>query len=245
VDWPSLGAGGIAFQQGGKLYVMDLPSEQLRELSIDLPANGEHTSQHVVAAGDQVRIRDALGGLDYSLAPDGSALLFSALGDIVRVPVHGAPSDMTSTPGVDEDHPSWSPDAARLIAYTTDVNGEQQVAVRPATGGPERLLTHTRTGYFYTATWSPAGDVMAVPDANHALWLVPVDGRGGHLVARDPYAEIRDATFSPDGRWLAYSTQRSTRLRAIHLRELASGRDVVVSSPMESDRLPVFTSDGR
>ena len=244
VDWPTLGAGGIAFQEGGKLYVLDLPSERLRELTVDVAENDAQTSARDVAAGDQVRIMDALGGVDYSVAPDGSALLVSAHGDIVRAPVRGAPADLTRTPGVDEDHPSWSPDG-RLIAYTTDVDGEQQVAVRPAVGGAEHLLTHMRTGYFYTAAWSPAGDVLAVPDANHALWLVPADGRGPQLVTRDPYAEIRDATFSTDGRWLAYSTQRPTRLRAIHLRELASGRDVVVSSPMESDRLPVFTPDGR
>ena len=243
VDWPSLGAGGIAFQQGGRLYRLDLPSERLHELAVEVPRDGS-TAPHEVVAGDLARIKDALGGVDYSLAPDGSALLASARGDIVRVPASGAPSDLTRTPGVDEDHPSWSPDG-RLIAYTTDVGGEQQVAVRPAAGGPERLLTRSHAGYFYTGVWSPKGDVLAVADANHALWIVPVDGREAQLVARDPYAEIRDAAFSPDGRWLAYSTELSTRLRAIHLHDLASGKDVTVSSPMESDRLPVFTPDGR
>lgn len=68
--------------------------------------------------------------------------------------------------------------------------------------------------------------------ANHALWLVPLDGRGPRLVARGPYAEIRDASFSPDGLWLVYSTQRQTRLRQIHPHELSSGRDIVVSSSM-------------
>ena len=244
VDWPSLGAGGIAFQQGGKLYRLDPPSEQLHELAIEVPDVGGSTAPHEAAAGDLVRVKDALGGVDYSLSPDGSALLVSARGDIVQAPVRGAPSDLTRTPGVDEDHPSWSPDG-RMIAYTTDADGEQQVAVRPVAGGPERRLTHSRAGYFYTAVWSPKGDVLVVPDANHALWIVSVDGREGQLIARDPYAEIRDAAFSPDGRWLAYSTQRATRLRAIHLHDLASGTDVTVSSPMESDRLPVFTSDGR
>ena len=86
---------------------------------------------------------------------------------------------------------------------------------------------------------------MVVADANHGLWLVPLNGSGPQRMAQDPYAEIRDAAFSPDGRWLAYSTQRATRMRAIHLRELASGRDTVISSPFESDRLPTFTSDGR
>lgn len=244
VDWPSLGAGGITFQQGGKLYAIDLPSERLRELCVDTPDNGERTAPRDVAPADRARVSDALGGVDYSLAPDGSSLLISARGDVVQASAHGAPRDLTQSPGVDEDHPSWSPDG-RWIAYTTDVNGEQQIAVRPAFDGPERLLTRSHAGYFYTAVWSPAGDRLAVPDANHGLWLIATDGRSASLVARDPYAEIRDAAFSPDGRWLAYSTQRSTRLRAIHLRDLASGRDVIVSSPMESDRLPVFTPDGR
>jgi tricorn protease len=244
VDWPSLGAGGIAFQQGGKLYRLDPSSEQVSEVKVEVPDDGAETAPREADASGFVRVKDALGGVDYSLSPHGAALLISAHGDLVQVTIHDAPVDLTHTPGVDEDHPSWSLDG-RWIAYTTDVDGEQQVAVRPAAGGPERRLTHSRAGYFYSAAWSPEGDTLAVADANHALWLIPLDGSGPKLVARDPYAEIRDAAFSPDGRWLAYSTQRATRLRAIHLREIESGRDVVVSSPMESDRLPVFTADGR
>ena len=244
VDWPSLGAGGIAFQQGGKLYRLDPSSERVSEVKVDVPDDGAETAPREADASGFVRVKDALGGVDYSLSPNGSALLVSAHGDLVRVTARGAPGDLTRTPGVDEDHPSWSPDG-RTIAYATDADGEQQVAVRPAAGGPERRLTHSRAGYFYSAAWSSKGDTLAVADANHALWLIPLDGSGAKLVARDPYAEIRDAAFSPDGLWLAYSTQRATRLRAVHLRQIESGRDVVVSSPMESDRLPVFTADGR
>ena len=244
VDWPSLGAGGIAFQQGGRLYHLDPSSEKVSEIKVNVPDDGALTAPREGDASGFVRVTDALGGVDYGLSPDGSVLFVSAHGDLVRVAPRSAPVDLTRTPGVDEDHPSVSPDG-RTIAYTTDRDGERQVAVRPAAGGPERLLTHSHAGYFSSAAWSPKGDTLAVADANHGLWLVPLDASSPRLIARDPYAEIRDASFSPDGRWLAYSTQRSTRLRAIHMREIESGRDVVVSSPMESDRLPVFTSDGR
>jgi tricorn protease len=54
VDWPSLGAGGITFQQGGKLYLLSLPSEKLRELTIDVPGTGERTAARDVAAGDRI-----------------------------------------------------------------------------------------------------------------------------------------------------------------------------------------------
>ena len=107
------------------------------------------------------------------------------------------------------------------------------------------MLTHFAVGYFYTPVWSPQGDSLAVADANHALWWVQINGAPPRRIAEDSYAEIRDAAFSPDGRWLAYSTQRPTGLRAIHLNELATGSDTIVSSAMESDRSPMFTGDGR
>ena len=244
VDWPSLGGRTISFQQGGRLWAIDLPSETLRQVAVAAPDDGARTTARTMAVGPWTRARDATGGIDYALSPDGRSLLLSARGDIFRVRADGAADDLTATPGIDEDHPSWSADG-RTIAYETEAGGGQQLAVRPAAGGPQRLLTHFATGYRYDGVWSPSGDALAVADANHALWLVPTDGSGPHRVARDPCAEIRDAAFSPDGRWLAYSTMRPNRNRAIHLRELASGRDVVASTPMDSDRDPAFSADGR
>ena len=244
IDFPSLGGTTITFQQGGVLYAIDLPSERLRQIPAQVPDDGERTAPLTLVVDKTVRVKDALGGVDYALSPDGKDVLLSARGDLFRVPETGSPINLTATPGIDEDHPAWSPDG-QTIAYTTDVNGEQQIAVRSVAGGAEHLLTKWKVGYFYSPTWSPRGDTLAVADANHGLWLVPISGGGPQLITRDIYAEIRDAAFSPDGRWLAYSTQRPTRQRAIHLRDLTTGHDTVVSSPLESDRDPVFTPDGR
>jgi tricorn protease len=244
VDWPSLGGSTISFQQGGRLFAIDLPSERLHQIKVDVPDDGERTAAHTVLVGSAARVTDAMHYVDYALSPSGDALLLSARGDLFIVRPHTAGENLTHTTGVDEDHPAWSLDG-RTIAYQTDVSGEQQIAVRPTADGAERLLTRFRTGYFYTPAWSPLGDSLAVADVHHSLWWIHLDGRTPKLIAADPYAEIRDAAFSPDGRWLAYSTQRASQVRAIHLYELASGTDTIVSSPMESDRSPVFTSDGR
>ena len=50
VDWPSLGDNGIVFQEGGSLYVMDLPSEQVHKLSVDVPDDGINTNVRYVDA---------------------------------------------------------------------------------------------------------------------------------------------------------------------------------------------------
>ena len=226
------------------MWAIDLPSEKLREVNISFRQAVAPNQMQTLAVGGLARATDVMNHIDYALSPHGDSLLVSARGDLFRLDHASHAENLTNTPGVEEDHPSWSPDD-HLIAYQTDSNGAQQLAIRAATDGPEKVLTHFPSGYFYTPLWSPKGDGLLVPDANHSLWWVHIDGSAPQKIAFDPYAEIRDASFSPDGRWVAYSTQRSTQLRALHLHELASGEDIIVSSPMESDRLPVFSQDGQ
>ncbi len=243
VDWPSLAAQTIVFQQGGHLWAIDLPSERLRKVDVTY-ADLQQPKVGAEAVGKFARVTDAMNHIDYASSPRGDSLLLSARGDLFRLDRASHAEDLTNTPGVEEDHPSWSPDG-RMIAYETDRDGSQQLAVQAATGGPGRLLTHYTSGYFYTPLWSPRNDSFVVADAAHSLWWVRLDGSNPQKIGFDPHSEIRDASFSPDGRWVAYSTERSSQLRAIHLHELATGSDTVVSSPMESDRLPVFSPDGQ
>ncbi|NPD68887.1 hypothetical protein HN018_03060 [Lichenicola cladoniae] len=264
IEFPSLGvadakpgsAATITFQQAGKLWSIDLPSEQMHQVGVDVPDDGTRTQPRWVKVADAIRATDTSQTVDYDLSPNGARAAFSARGDLFTVPAeHGAIRDLTQTSNADEDHPAWSPDG-RTIAYTTDVTGSQQIAIRAAvpgaTDGPtgqgtgaERIISQFKTGFFYTPVWSPDGRTLAVPDGNHNLWLVTTDGSEPRLVAQDKYTEIHDAAFSPDGKWLAYSTQRASQMKAIHLHEVAAGQDVIVSSPMNSDFDPAFSADGK
>ena len=251
IEFPSLGAGAISFQQGGRLWRLDLPSETLHPLDIEIAGNRASVAPRMMQAASAIRLEDGfqypwpIKLIDYALSPDGSRAAFSARGDIVMVPVGaGAPRNLTNSTDADEDHPAFSPDG-RMIAYTTDVTGEQQIAVRPVAGGPERILTHFTSGFPYLPVWSPDGNRLAFGDASHNLWLLDI--RDGNLfrAARNPVREIRDAGFSPDGQWLAFSTQRSGGVACIHLFDIAHRRDNVVSDPLENDTKPVFLPDGR
>jgi tricorn protease len=243
VDTPSLGGHTITFQQGGRLFAIDLPSESLRQITVDVPDEGTRTSPRVAPAG-KVRAVDAMHEVDYALSPDGTEVALSAQGELFALRADKTWRNMTNTPGADEDHAAWSPDG-RQIAYETDASGEQQIALRARAGGPERVLTHFRTGALYTPVWSPDGTKMLVANAEHELWLVSTDGAPTRQIAQDPQAEIRDADFSPNGQLIAYSTTRPNRQRAIHIQAVAGGEDTVVSSPFESDRMPRFSADGR
>ena len=245
VDFPSLGDSAITFGQGGKLWAIDLPSQQLHEVKADVPDDGTRTQPRWIKVADAIRDTDTSQNVDYAVSPNGARAAFSARGDLFSVAAeHGAIRNLTRTSSADEDHPAWSPDGATL-AYTTDSSGNQQVAMRPAAGGPEKLLTRFKTGFYYTPVWSPDGRTLAVPDGNHNLWLVTTDGADPRHVAQDAYKEIHDPAFSPDGKWLAFSTTRDNRQRAIHLYEIAAARDTIVSDAMGNDFNPTFSPDGK
>jgi tricorn protease len=246
IDFPALGGDAIAFQDGGKLYRIDLPSEQLSEVPISVPDDNLRTRQRVDAVKDELRDSDPAGQVNYALAPNGKRTLFSARGDIFSVPSeYGATRDLTGTPGVDEDHPAWSPDG-RTIAYTTDVTGGQQIAIRPAEGGPEKVLTEFKDGYFYGPVFAPDGKTLAFSDGSHKLWILRTDGGAPRLVAQDKLGEIHDQAFSPDARWLAFSmTAPSDRRRDLYLYEIASAKLTKLGNGSEVDYGPAWSADGK
>jgi tricorn protease len=244
IDMPSLGEGSISFQQGGSLYMLALPSERLRRIDIDVPDDGVRTHSRDVRTQDLIRDSDKAGA-DYAISSAGTTAVFSARGDLFKVSLPaGAILNITNTSNVDEDHPALSPDG-KTIAYTSDATGEQQITLRALAGGAARTLTQFKSGYLYRPIWSPDGRTIAVSNVDKELWLISADTGDAHRVARDPRAAILDASFSANSCWLAYSTQRPTGLRAMHLYEIASAKDTVLSSPMNSDFDPIFSPDGK
>jgi tricorn protease len=250
IDFPSLGGAadgdaGIVFQQAGTLHVLDLPSEQLHDLEVTVPDDGTRTAPRWVDAKSAIREQDTSQHADYDIAPNGNRAVFSARGDLFTLPAeHGNTRNLTQTSNADEDHPSWSPDG-KTIAYTTDVSGEQQLAVRPAEGGAERILTHFERGYFYGARWSAAGDRLAFSDNEHRLWIVPAAGGEPVQIAQDKYNEIHDQAWSPDGRWIAYSITGANEQSGIWLYNVETRKATLVSDPRSNDFSPAFDPAGR
>jgi tricorn protease len=245
IDFPSLGNDGIVFAQGGSLYVLDLPTEQMHRLDVSVPDDGTRTQTRFVDASKFIRESDTAGQTDYALSPNGKRALFSARGDLFTVPAeHGPTRNLTDTSNADEDHPSWSPDG-KTVAYTTDASGEQQVAIRPAEGGPEKILTHFSSGFFYTPVWSPDGKRLSFSDANDRLWLLDIATGKTVEVAHNRFSEIHDQSFSPDGRWLAFSFPGANQESHVRLYEIERAKATDVSEPFGNDSSPEFSSDGK
>ena len=238
IDWPSLGDTGIVFGCGGELYVLDVPSEKLAKVGVDVPNDGVRTRPRWVDAGKSIH--------NYAIAPNGKRALFEARGELFTVPAeHGNTRNLTQTSGVREQDPAWSPDG-KSVVYITDRNGEAQIAVRPSDGtGSEQILTDRHKGYLYDPTWSPDSEKIAFDDSDHVLWVVGVKDRKVTQVDSSPRFEMHDFAWSPDAQWLAYSKAADNDLRVIYLYSLASAKATQVTQAQTNDLDPTFGPEGK
>ncbi len=141
------------------------------------------------------------GILSPALSPDGTTIVFGALGDLYQLR-RGALTQLTRDPFVQFD-PAWSPDG-RTIVYVSDKSGTMELWLRDVASGSERALT-TIVGGAGLPAWTPDGREIvfqAQRSLGTEIQAVSVATGTVRIVKTGIFLPSR-VTFSPDGRTLA------------------------------------------
>jgi serine/threonine-protein kinase len=140
--------------------------------------------------------------------------------------------------------PIWTPDGQR-ITYTVEEKGKYGLYWKRADGaGDAKRLTESPNPE-YAGSWRPDGKFLAFsqsnPQTGSDIMILPMEGNENSglipgepkIFLNGPYEE-RSPAFSPDGRWLAYSSNESGNYEVY-----------VQAFPGPGERWQISTNDGQ
>ena len=189
---------------------------------------------------------------DTSLSPDQTRLVYDVgdggpRGDLwIRDLTRGVSSRFTFD-AAGELNPQWSRDGRRIV-YTSRAKAAGDLYMKDASGTREAEPLLVNADEKYVSDWSPDGRhiLFTSRGSSNTAWdisAVPVDGdRKPFTVVRTPFSEMW-ATFSPDGKYIAYQSNESGRAE-IYVHEFPEARNkwqVSTGGGME----PHWRGDGR
>lgn len=171
--------------------------------------SGQSNDWQYVWRDPQGKLLGAIDGAGsvVSISRDGRRLVTDRGGNVWIIDVAtGAATQLTFNHRIL--NPIWSPDG-RFVAYHNSAG----IVRKPANGaGPEEVLLRTRS-LSIPKSWSPDGRYIAydeVTSRNDAhLFALPLEGDRKPLALATASGNTDQGQFSPDGHWLAYTSNES------------------------------------
>jgi tricorn protease len=223
----------IVYEAGGRLKSLDVASGQIRNIAI-------HLELQSIQARPQWK--DASKNLTTAqLSPTGKRVLITARGDVFSVPVKdGSVRNLTTTSGVRESDAVWSKDGQR-VAYLSDEGGTQALFVRDAIG-LEKPMRHAlgNMGYFTLLAWSPDARRVVFQDNHLRLYAIDLVNDAVSLIDTSPRRLSYRVSFSPDGRWMAYTLVGENYFTRVRLHSFAGAKSFDLADSFVQTDLPVF-----
>ena len=145
----------------------------------------------------------------------------------------------------DEFHAVWSPDGEKLILRLRS-RGYYDIYSRPADGGREEVVLRTK---WDKLIWDISRDARSLlftgAPSNHGddLWLLPLNGGGEpQRLTQTPDFEELSPQVSPDGHWIAFSSDESGH-EEIYVQAFPSSQKKLASEGGGS--FPMWRRDGK
>jgi Tol biopolymer transport system component len=192
----------------GEAHAEEAPAEEAPAWDVSAPHGPGTDVRFTVEEGTWL-------GVDVS--PDGKSVIFDLLGDVYEVPFAGGTARALTTGAAWDTDAHYAADGSR-IAFTSDRGGSENLWIMGRDGSGAVALTEEKGDRYTDPVWAPepgwllgrrrSTDTRSI--GVQELWMVHEQGGAGMRITDkevDPHAG--EAAFSPDGRFVWYSTRAS------------------------------------
>jgi tricorn protease len=237
----SAGADAIVYEQAGYIYLVDAASGKAQRLNIEVTGDLPWARPQFKKVASMIR--------NATLSPTGVRAAFEARGDIFTVPAEkGDYRNLTQSSGAHDRSPAWSPDGAHL-AWLSDASGEYQLMLGDPLGlTTAKAIKLPSTAFFSALEWSPDGMQILLQDNHRNLWTIDVSSGNAAKIDTDNYPDPTrsfDASWSPDSKWITYSKNLPSHLRAIFIYSVADKQSHQITDGMADSISPAFDAGGK
>ena len=173
------------------------------------------------AGRDLGRVQAPAGAYDgLRISPDGKLAAASAQSapgqhDMWILNLERGGATQLNADGGTSANPVFTPDSSRVL-YANDRSGQLNFYMRAVNGaGPAELIYSSPDMFKSPRAFSPDGKYLVYdqidPKTHHDIWILPMDGSRTPRPYRQTPFDEQNAAISPDGHWLAYTSDETGR----------------------------------
>lgn len=242
VQSASLSDGRIVYQCGADLWLLDLKTGKDAIIPITLVSDFDQLGNHWVKKPLEYLT-------DARLAPDGSAVVFTARGEVFTMPADAAAGGRIVKVAGDSSvrfrGARYLPDGKNILVLSTKT-GETEFWKYPANGlGAPEQWTEGASVLRLEGDPSPDGRWIANYDKNDQLWLLDTQTKQNKLIASSTEGGFSDLAWSPDSQWLAYVESAANQFSQIKLLRPSTGEIRTITSDYYDSMSPAWSADGK
>lgn len=227
VLWPSICNAGntIVFERDFQIWTYDIASAQATPVSIRLRGAAAGPATEHLKFTSQFR--------DLALSPDGKKVAFIAHGEVFAASAKdGGDAVRISNSAASESQPVWLPNSRSLV-YTSDREGVSHLYQYDFSKGIETRLT-SESDDDGSPVCSPDGKSIAFVRNGQELRVLDLATKKERVLykgylGRPPFANSGAVVWSPDSKWLAFTTFGAKTFRNIQVISLAGGESKPIS----------------
>jgi tricorn protease len=239
VQYAAMSDGRIVYQCGADLWLLDLNAGQDAIVPITLVSDFDQLRDHWVK-----KPLEYLTGAH--IAPDGSAAVFTARGEVFTLPVlSGRIVKVAGNSGIRYREARYMPDGKSIVAISTQT-GETEFWKYPANGvGAPEQWTNDGKVLRWEGLPSPDGHWLAHRDKDQQLWLYDIKTKQDKRIAQSMVDDFSDLTWSPDSQWLAYTEAATNTFSQIKVLNVNTGAITALTSDRYNSGNPAWSTDGK
>jgi tricorn protease len=233
--WASTDGRTVVYHAGADLWAYDVRSGEAHRLDVRIPSSRSQRNRKFISPAKYLE--------SIALHPKGHTIALTARGSVASLPLwEGVPVIHGGGSRVRYRLASWLPDGTRLVA-TTDQNGDEALLVFGEDG---EKVVRADVGRPVTMAAAPVGDDRVLL-TNQRQQVLIVDLASGSVteVYRSQVDRIQGATWSPDGRWVAFAAFTARRSCSLFLFDTDKGALHPVTRTDFVDTDPSFDPGGQ